>query len=102
MSKLIALKFLKHHDRYNSGEVAGFEDAIARLLVAQGIAKPFDPAEEAAELAAKRAEAEELDARAAALAAREAELDAREAALTSASTAGDPPKQGVTVLDGKK
>lgn len=102
MNKLVPVKFLKAHDRYNAKEVAGFEPRIADLLIAQGVAKAYDEKAQAAEAEAEKAEAEELDAREAALSAREAELDAREAALTSASTAGDPPKQGVTVQDGKK
>ena len=91
MADLIALKFLAHHDRYNAGEVAGFDKRTAELLITKGIAKPYDEAEEAA---LAKAEAEKAEA----LASREAELDAREAALAAReaalSSAGDPPRQG--------
>lgn len=92
--KLFALKLLKSFDRYNAGEVAGFEDAVARQLIAQGIAKEFSEEEEAAELAAKMAHEDALTKRADDLDAREASLAAREAALSQAAIAGDPPAQG--------
>jgi hypothetical protein len=95
MTKLVAVKFLKSHDRYNAKEVAGFEPRIAELLIVQGIAKEYDAAAEAAEAQAAEAEADELAARAADLDAREAALAAREAALVSDPIkGGDLPKQG--------
>ena len=94
MTKLVAVKFLKAHDRYNAKEVAGFEPRIADLLIAQGVAKAYDEKAEAAEAEAEKAEAEELAARAADLDAREAALAQREAELSAKAVAGDPPKQG--------
>lgn len=94
MGKLVAMKILKAFDRYNAGEVAGFEPATVALLKNQGIAKEYDAAEAAAEEAEAEAEAEHLRTRAAELDAREAELIAREKALAQAPAAGDPPLQG--------
>lgn len=95
MAKLYPVKLLAAFDRFNAGEIAGFEEHIARQLIAQGVAKEYSEAEEAAELAAKQAEADALTARAADLDARERALAEREAAIAaSAPTAGDPPPQG--------
>lgn len=94
MSNLTPVKLLKHHDRYNAGEVAGFPAAVASHLIAQGVAKAYSEADEAAELAAAKTETDALAARVADLDAREAALAAREAAVTQAPAAGDPPVQG--------
>lgn len=91
--KLIALKLLRHFDRYNAGEVAGFEPHLADQLIGQGLAKPYDP-DEAEAVAIEGAGEDMLAAREADLAAREAALADREAALAAAAD-GAPPKKPV-------
>lgn len=39
LTGLIPIRFLKHHEAYNAGEVAGFEKPMVDQLVAAGIAK---------------------------------------------------------------
>lgn len=94
MAKLFPVKFLKAFDRYNAGEVAGFEEVVARKLFMQDVAKPYDKDEEAAELAKTQAEADALAIRAADLDAREAALAEREKQLAEAGASGNPPDQG--------
>lgn len=100
MTDRVPVQFLRHHDRYNAGEVAGFEANVARNLINLGIAEPYDAAAAAAAAASKEAQEDELAARAADLAAREAALAEREAAL--ATDPGQPPAQGGADKSGKK
>lgn len=37
------VQFQKHYAIYNAGEVAGFDEDKANLLISQGIAKSFPP-----------------------------------------------------------
>lgn len=92
MNDRVPVTFLKAHDKYNGGEIAGFDAAVAKRLIDLGIAAPYD-----AEAAAAAANAEE--AKLTALANREADLAAREAAVTAREAAampvkGAPPAQG--------
>lgn len=95
--EMIAVRFLKHFDRYNPREVAGFGAELVRQLIERGLARPFDPDE------AEVAEAPEADGQAEALAAREAEIAVREAALAEREAAlaavadGAPKKPGKPV-----
>lgn len=94
MTDRVPVHFLRHHDRYNAGEVAGFEANVARNLINQGIAEAYDAEAAAAAAAAKDAQEDALAQREAELAAREAALAAREAA--AAVDPGAPPAQGAT------
>lgn len=100
MNDRVPVQFLRHHDRYNAGEVAGFEAGIARNLINQGIAVAYDAAAAAAAAAAKEAKEDDLAARAAELDAREAALAEREAAV--AVDPGAPPAQGAAPKTDKK
>ncbi|MFD2173971.1 hypothetical protein [Rhodobacter lacus] len=97
----IALRFIRPHGPFNTGEVAALEESAARALLARGVAEKHarqpkvarsigasvetDPALKDALAALEKAQADldhradELDAREAELAAREAEVAQREA-----------------------
>lgn len=92
MPDRVPVQFLRHHDRYNAGEVAGFEADVAHRLIQQGIAKPYDAEAAAAAEAAKGAQEDELARRLADVEAREAAVTAREAAAVV--DPGAPPAQG--------
>lgn len=97
----VPVKFLRHFDRYNPREVAGFGADLARQLVDRGLARPFDPNEPADgdEIAGgAEAEAGALAQREAEIAAREAAMAEREAALAALAD-GAPKKPGKAAQD---
>ncbi len=88
-----ALRFLKPWSLYNTGEIAGFDDEQAEVLVSAGIAVDTDEAKKADKAAAKalaKQQAAEAKAQADAAAKAEAERLAAEqaAAEKAASEAG--------------
>lgn len=92
MSERIPVTFLRAHDKYNTGEIAGFDAATVKRLIGLGIVEAYDAEAAAAAANAEDAKQAAMEARAADLDKREAELAAREAAATPAK--GAPPAQG--------
>lgn len=87
----VAVRFKKHHDVYNSGEVAGFPADVAEKLIVQGVAELRDKAaprdlEEILEAGATAQEKADAEAAGDAGEAGTAEVGADEAAEPEAGS----------------